>query len=172
MSKLFDIVELIISGLGQRSNYLGWFSVSCTNYHYYFRKWTSNSSDYFELKKHPNCAKQYQILTYYINTTYSIEGLYERNKNQWNCGKMMVIIQRQGVSALKITWIYASISVSHLLPLLLESKAKASGWHWDRDYPTCAIWLQTSTGCLGPLTNSKMHHKDKKQSTLIDKQIL
>lgn len=55
---------------------------------------------------------------------------------------------RQGPAVLMIRRIYGAISVSHLLPENWGIKGKISGWHWDRDYPVCAIWLQTSTGCF------------------------
>lgn len=53
---------------------------------------------------------------------------------------------RQGPAELMIRQIYGAISVSHLLPASRRIKGKISGWHWDRDYPVCAIWLHTSTG--------------------------
>lgn len=55
---------------------------------------------------------------------------------------------RQGPAELMIRQIYGAISVSHLLPASRRIKGKISGWHWDRDYPVCAIWLHTSTGCF------------------------
>lgn len=54
----------------------------------------------------------------------------------------------QGPAVLMIRWIYGAISVSHLLPASWRIKGKISGWHWNRDYPVCAIWLQMSTGCF------------------------
>lgn len=54
----------------------------------------------------------------------------------------------QGPAVLMIRWIYGAISASHLLPASWRIKGKISGWHWNRDYPVCAIWLQTSTGCF------------------------
>lgn len=59
---------------------------------------------------------------------------------------------RQGPAELMIRRIYDAISVSHLLPESQRIKGKISGWHWDRDYPVCAIWLQTSTGYFFFLT--------------------
>lgn len=44
--------------------------------------------------------------------------------------------------------IYGTIAIGHLLPASWRIKGKLSGWHWNRDYPVCAIWLQISTGCF------------------------
>lgn len=75
----------------------------------------------------------------------------------------------QGPAVLMIRWIYGAISVSHLLPASWRIKGKISGWHWNRDYPVCAIWLQTSTGCFLLLVQLLVQcsARDHLQNTLV-----